>query len=750
MNENKNEEIIPGLSSKSLKMDLLRFKDDILKDMRNIELRLNKKYFSTEESLKNKINNFELKIGSFEQKILELSNLITVDNSIKEKVELLEQFKEETKDNIFKRRAKYNELEKTINDELGRINNILIDSVIYPGIIGPSAKFKNFHSLIDYLLTEINQLTLIKDRNGLDITPFKKKIEQTIDSFRIQINNLGSKEYVINAINENEKNLKNLIELYDDRLKTIKIENVNNNFNINKKIDELKNQMEIIYNFKNKLELKENEKNIYNNEIKSIKKDINNINEILKQLMLFHIPKNKEIEKKSSQIISGVKQYINGQLNASELSSLKKFTFEKSNSNGRIPDINNHSINTSPFPSPSSFKMKNGIDLNKKKSLISEDLDLFLNKNNNKIIIDNNDNPFFISQKKFNTNKEELLNKYEDQMNNIKKKNEKVNTDFYNMEDNIPIEINKSNNKKINDYKEKEKENIVQDINKNNSQSNEELLNLISFSNIKNEKNILNEEDENNLKYNMKKNNLLNYNNNMRNNIPINNDLIKQKVNSVNKKNNLDNNENNNEKFLNKNNNKKLINNKNKTSRILNISKQNNYYQLFKPYNIELINYTDGNGFGSNEVNVKYNNISFTRDVKSAYKQINNKNDERRTNININKNEKNKSYTNFPKLSKESSEQIIKLQDTKLMRKNHKSNNVLRNINSIGENSNSELKVVSNKKKPKKVLLTSPDNIPLNRIIRKKKKNRSNVFKSEKNMNKQFKKIFDEFGMKKS
>jgi hypothetical protein len=107
MNENKNEEIIPGLSSKSLKMDLLRFKDDILKDMRNIELRLNKKYFSTEESLKNKINNFELKIGSFEQKILELSNLITVDNSIKEKVELLEQFKEETKDNIFKRRAKY-------------------------------------------------------------------------------------------------------------------------------------------------------------------------------------------------------------------------------------------------------------------------------------------------------------------------------------------------------------------------------------------------------------------------------------------------------------------------------------------------------------------------------------------------------------------------------------------------------------------------------------------------------------------
>ena len=113
-------------------------------------------------------------------------------------------------------------------------------------------------------------------------------------------------------LDENEKNLKNLIELYDDRLKTIKIENVNNNFNINKKIDELKNQMEIIYNFKNKLELKENEKNIYNNEIKSIKKDINNINEILKQLMLFHIPKNKEIEKNHHKLLVELNNILMG------------------------------------------------------------------------------------------------------------------------------------------------------------------------------------------------------------------------------------------------------------------------------------------------------------------------------------------------------------------------------------------------------------------------------------------------------
>ena len=33
-----NEELILGTSSKGIKMDLLRFKDDILKDMRNIAM----------------------------------------------------------------------------------------------------------------------------------------------------------------------------------------------------------------------------------------------------------------------------------------------------------------------------------------------------------------------------------------------------------------------------------------------------------------------------------------------------------------------------------------------------------------------------------------------------------------------------------------------------------------------------------------------------------------------------------------
>ena len=200
MLENKNEVIIPGTSSKSIKMDLIRFKDDILKDMRIIQISLNDKYSKVEDYLKGRINKFELKIGVFENKIAEYSNLINIDNSLKENIESLIQFKEEIRDTLFKRRAKYIDFEKKMNDEIDRINKILMDTVIYPGIIGNSAKFKTYHDFIDYVLTEISQLILFKEKSGLDIVPFKRKIEQSIDAFKIQMNNFSTKEFTNNKI----------------------------------------------------------------------------------------------------------------------------------------------------------------------------------------------------------------------------------------------------------------------------------------------------------------------------------------------------------------------------------------------------------------------------------------------------------------------------------------------------------------------------------------------------------------------
>ena len=426
--------IVPDFSQKNIQSDLIHFKDDILKDFRSIKISFNDKHSILEENLNKKLNKFELTIKSFEQKILELSKLITIDKTLKEKVEALNAFKEESSDSIFKQRAKLNEFESRINKEIDRINNILSDSVIYTGIIGGNSKFKTFHDFIDFVLREIGEIALIKDKNGMDLRPFKKKIEQTVDAFRIQLNNIFTKEMTNNAINQSEERMKNSLKLFDEKIKSIKVENYSTNLNNANKLEELNTRLINLEKFQKNLEL--------NSEILYIKKEINTIYEILRDL--FSTPDvKKEVEKKA-KIYSGVKQYINGKLNADQLTSMKKFSYNKNDSNGKTIEKNN-STKISPFPSPEKVKIKNSFDrkklFNNSESRNNDDLGY-----NTHLISSSNTEKIFISQKGFLINKtnskefedfEKLINEKiqnEDKknyMNNKERNNsfEKINLD---------------------------------------------------------------------------------------------------------------------------------------------------------------------------------------------------------------------------------------------------------------------------------------------------------------------------------
>ena len=426
--------IVPDFSQKNIQSDLIHFKDDILKDFRSIKISFNDKHSILEENLNKKLNKFELTIKSFEQKILELSKLITIDKTLKEKVEALNAFKEESSDSIFKQRAKLNEFESRINKEIDRINNILSDSVIYTGIIGGNSKFKTFHDFIDFVLREIGEIALIKDKNGMDLRPFKKKIEQTVDAFRIQLNNIFTKEMTNNAINQSEERMQNSLQLFDEKIKSIKVENYSTNLNNANKLEELNTRLINLEKFQKNLEL--------NSEILYIKKEINTIYEILRDL--FSAPEvKKEVEKKA-KIYSGVKQYINGKLNADQLTSMKKFSYNKNDSNGKTMEKNN-STKISPFPSPEKVKIKNSFDrkklFNNSESRNNDDLGY-----NTHLISSSNTEKIFISQKGFLINKtnskeieenEKLINEKiqnEDKknyMNNKEKNNsfEKINLD---------------------------------------------------------------------------------------------------------------------------------------------------------------------------------------------------------------------------------------------------------------------------------------------------------------------------------
>ena len=445
MTEKGRHSVVPGTSASSIKMDLLVFKDDILKDFRTIQMSLDEKYTKADEYLNERINKFDLKIKSFEKKIFELSNLIVTDSSIREKVEKLCQSEDEIRDTIFKRRAIFNEFEKKTKDDISRINNILTESVIYPGIIGNSCKYASFHDFMDYVIQDLAQLNLFKDKSGLDLGPFKRKIDTTLETLKLQINNFCSKDFMNTTISQSEERIQSLLKVYDDRLQDTRVENSHYTLSLIKKTEEIAKQMEILRKYQNQLlDVKHNEEifNTYNNEINSIKNRINKINEILKELLSFHpsckinFGNGNETARKAPKIVSGVKQYIKGNLNANELSTMKKFTYEKSNS--KYDNNNNSPIpNTSQFPSPDSMKFNNNlfshhITEKKRNSLNVNNTNLlFLNSYVNKKEYNGarDKRKSFVSQNSLNmSNKIDLINKkFSEEINGTNKaeKNEK-------------------------------------------------------------------------------------------------------------------------------------------------------------------------------------------------------------------------------------------------------------------------------------------------------------------------------------
>ena len=824
MAESRKDSLVPGTSPASIKMDLLHFKDDILKDIRTLQLSLDDKYIKADDFLKQRITKFELKINSFEKKISELSNLIITDTSIREKVDSLIQSEEEIRDTIFKRRVVFSEFEKKTKDDINRLSNILSDSVIYPGIIGNTCKFKTFHEFMDYVLKEIAQLVIFKDKSGLDLTPFKRKIDIALDNLRLQMNNFCSKDFLKTSLSQSEEKIQSLLKIYDDRLQDSRVENSHYVCGLKKKTEDIVKQMDILKKYQNQiLEVKEKEEifNNLNNDIFQMKIKINKMNEIIKELMSYHPTTRKvimsELEKRSSKVYSGVKQYIKGNLNANELSSMRKFTMEKSKSKPY-----EYSPNTSPFPSPDTMKFSieyqkansktkdnNGM-VDKRKifqsqkslKLVRKEVDILDEKINEQdlkpININNNENKegkkvFF---RRRTCNYEEIPS-----FNPSKLKNELNKEMRSSFKVSIKNKIKEIDNESDHNNDEEESKNITNDNKKVNNfidstpeNDNNKDKNDISQKSIKNNSNdqknhsIIKEEDENamsdhstknfevvnsirNLKENEKnkeEEKAKTRNKNMDNIMkPIVNEEKKIKdetniINSVNDKNSKIDDFRDKIDAYNSQNDIKLVSIKRKTH--LNDDKKIiNSIDNINANSIEINqidNYNNFNQTDSNTIDLKVNieetkenlnrkklinNSSFPK-VYSLRKNYNNSiNNKKKSSIIDNQNNIvpissiSKTYTNFPKVKKDLSEQ-------KIISNNHRNNLIdKKNMDIISKTlsvmrspNQAPIKVAAYaNKKPKKVLLINPDDIPPNSIIRMTNKNiiknKSVGIQSEKN-----------------
>ena len=111
---------------KNLKQDILFFKEDILKDFRELELKLTTKYEKQNSNTLTKLHKFENTIEAMNNKIFELSNLISTDKNIQQKVLNLQEFKSKVTDKLISQDLSIRINETKIKDTINKYDKIII------------------------------------------------------------------------------------------------------------------------------------------------------------------------------------------------------------------------------------------------------------------------------------------------------------------------------------------------------------------------------------------------------------------------------------------------------------------------------------------------------------------------------------------------------------------------------------------------------------------------------------------------
>ena len=354
--------------SKAIQDDILYFKNDILKDMKEQITRLNSKYIKRINELEEKLNDTQKKSEVCYQKISNITEGVSNQKMYQQRFSELEKFQSKASESLINNEFKIKNLENLLQDTISKYDKIILDSILYPGIIGKKNEFQTFHDLLDYLLINMKKLLISKDKENLEKKETKNKIDETLEKFRGHINFCVNKVEDINQeiINYDiPKFIKNIEELKDNHKESKKNENTifkkiednekmldNINQTLTNNIKEKTQNLYIaltneILDINNNMQMIQDKYNEYINDFESLKKDVNNnkiiLYDIINNLLgnnkgdnqMFNLYLNNKdhnmfnFDKRNKSTLdfgkikyngeSIVKQYINGILKLSDL-----------------------------------------------------------------------------------------------------------------------------------------------------------------------------------------------------------------------------------------------------------------------------------------------------------------------------------------------------------------------------------------------------------------------------------------------
>ena len=244
------------LNEKFSYKNIIEFKNDLLKKMNSLENRVTDKIKNNDEDITIKLEEILEKIISSETDIFNLRQISSENQQKYEKIELLDKFKNKAETSLLSHNIRINNIFQEIGEIKLKYDKIFIENLTIPGFVGHSCKYKN---LSEYIVHNIKENKKYENENN-KIKNDIITINQKIDNF--QKMHIGLLDSICERTNKlMESKIKDIKDIFEkkfeeimDKIKEIKIKDMENRIDIDKYSKEFKLFTDDFYSFKEHME----------------------------------------------------------------------------------------------------------------------------------------------------------------------------------------------------------------------------------------------------------------------------------------------------------------------------------------------------------------------------------------------------------------------------------------------------------------------------------------------------------------
>ncbi len=248
-----------------------KFKDDIILMLSEIEEKLKNRYNTLEHLINSRINAYDSRLITIENKLNLQTTKITKLIIELEKCSDILPTEKKNSETLITHEIRINNLNKEISDACYKYDKIYLDNLLIPGQIGEYCRFKNAKECFNFLITQTASLNDYKEKMIIDFKTFKEKCDEYFKKVHndIELNKEVFMKYTTEKSEIIMENCNEKINQYLKKLEEAKIENYSYALKLKESSDSLINET-------NKLFLLKGDILKNNNELKSKVQEMNN------------------------------------------------------------------------------------------------------------------------------------------------------------------------------------------------------------------------------------------------------------------------------------------------------------------------------------------------------------------------------------------------------------------------------------------------------------------------------------------